>query len=230
MKTTNRTVAAARRSNAWAVLTLAIAALAGMGPAVAACAQGSINLDNSQSPGGVAINQQGNYYTGVYGVEVWELNANVVPPGINPVNTWNLVDVPAAYGSMESAGFQKEATFADQKMSFPGTIRLGELDMPNVAPAGASVVIALAMWDTAAPAFSDAASVWTHGSAAVGVIAFVNPTANYTAFPTPAPPALSGWNTDLIMAVDTIPEPSAFALAGVGAAAWLLARRHRNRR
>jgi hypothetical protein len=128
---------------------------------------------------------------------------------------------------MESAGFRKEATFASQDAIF-GTIGLGKLDMPNVAPAGASVVIGLAVWDTAAPTFS--VNAWLDGKVAAGVIAFVNPTADYTAFPTPAPPALSGWTSDLVMTVELIPEPSAFALAGVGAAVWLLLRRRRNPR
>jgi hypothetical protein len=131
---------------------------------------------------------------------------------------------------MESAGFRKEATFAD-KIAFGGNIRLGDLDMPNVAPAGASVVIAVAMWDTAAPTFSDALNAWFKGDGYLGVIAFVNPTADYTAFPTPAPPALSGWTSDLVMlSFEQIPEPSAFALAGVGAAVWLLLRGRRKRR
>ena len=230
MKTTNKTVAAAVRSNARAVLILAAAALAGMGPAVGARAQGSVELDNSQSTGWVTFDGPARY-TGLYGVEVWELNADVVPPGINPVNPYGSPYAPVSYTDMENAGFRKEATFHDQTMLFPGTIQLGELDMPNVAPAGANVVIALAMWGTAAPTFSDAASVWTHGVVPLGVLAFVNPTADYTAFPTPAPPALSGWTSPLVMGTYLeAPEPSTFALAGVGAAAWLLARRHRNRR
>jgi hypothetical protein len=130
---------------------------------------------------------------------------------------------------MESAGFQKEATFAD-KIAVGGNIRLGELDMPNVAPAGASVVIALAVWDTTASTFSDAENAWFKGEGLLGVIAFVNPTADYTAFPTPAPPPLSGWTSDLVMSFWLVPEPSAFALAGVGAAVWLLLRRRRNPR
>ncbi|MGA2656670.1 MAG: PEP-CTERM sorting domain-containing protein [Verrucomicrobiota bacterium] len=229
MKTTNKTVAAAVRSNARAVLILAAAALAGMGPAVGARAQGSVELDNSQSTGWVTFDGPARY-TGLYGVEVWELNADVVPPGINPVNPYGSPYAPVSYTDMENAGFRKEATFHDQTMLFPGTIQLGEVDMPNVAPAGASVVIALAVWDSAAPTFSDILDAYAHGKLGAGVVAFVNPTANYTAFPKPPPPPLSGWTSDLVMTVDTVPEPSAFLLAGAGAAAWLLLRRHRNQR
>lgn len=102
--------------------------------------------------------------------------------------------------------------------STPGIIRLGELDMPLVAPYGATVVIALAMWDNAATSFDRQVLPGT-----TGVLAFVNPTADYTAVPTPVPPGLSGWTSDLVIAA--IPEPSTFALAAVGAAAWLLVRR-----
>ena len=233
MNTTNKTVAA-RRSNGRAFLILAAATLAAIGPAVGARAQGSIDLDNSQwylrGLGGVGLNGTAGY-GGIYGVEVWELNASVVPPGINAPDPYSVSDPPLAYIDMENAGFRKEATFHNQTMLFPGTIQLGELDMPNVAPAGANVVIALAMWGTAAPTFSDAASVWTHGVVPLGVLAFVNPTADYTAFPTPAPPALSGWTSPLVMGTYLeAPEPSTFALAGVGAAVWLSLRRHRNRR
>ena len=43
-----------------------------------------------------------------------------------------------------------QATFADQNnSSTPGIIRLGEVDMPDVTPKGANVVIALAMWNSA---------------------------------------------------------------------------------
>jgi len=201
-----------------------------MGPAVGARAQGSVDLDNSQSTGFAGVNGP-KAYSGVYGVEVWELNANVVPPGINQVNIFNIVDPTGFLESLEILGFRKEATFADQVMLFPGRIRLGELDMPAVAPAGASVVIALAMWDTAAPTFSDASVAFFNGKAAVGGLAFVNPTADYTAFPKPGPPALSGWTSPLVMGTYLeAPEPSTFALAGVGAAVWLSLRRHRNRR
>ena len=117
----------------------------------------------------------------------------------------------------------REATFADQNnSSTPGIIRLGELDMPDVAPYGATVVIALAMWDTAATSFYNATYNQVPPEPS-GVLAFVNPTADYTAVPTPVPPALSGWTSDLVLAA--IPEPSALALAGLGAAAWLLLRR-----
>ena len=104
----------------------------------------------------------------------------------------------------------------------PGIIRLSEVDMPTVVPKGATVTIALAMWDNAAPTFSKSGM----GATSWGVLAFLNPTADYTAVPTPVPPALSGWNSDLVL-INPIPEPSVFALAVAGAAAWLLVRGRR---
>jgi hypothetical protein len=215
-------VAAVPHPSAPAVLILAAAGLAAIGPALGLRAQGSIELDNSQSTGRVAIDQPGNYYGGVYGVEVWELNANALPPGLN--GTPGL----SGYLNMLTNGFVHVATFADQNnSSTPGIIRLGEVDMPNAVPAGANVVIALAIWDNAATSYL----VWAGKAGPLdrfGFLAFMNPTADYTAFPTPAPPALSGWTSDLLL-VELIPEPSPFALAGVGVAAWLLVRRRRNR-
>ena len=167
------------RSGARAILILAAAAVAAVGPALSGRAQGSIELDNSQSSGRVVLGAPGNYYDygGVYGVEVWMLNTSRLPPGI-------MARVPSEVtASLQTDFFTREATFADQNnSSTPGVIRLGELDMRTVAPYGATVVIALAMWDNAAPSFS--AGVFNElppGNG--GVLAFVNPTADYTAIP-----------------------------------------------
>ncbi len=201
-------------------MILATGALLAFGPASGVLAQGSINLDNSQSTGRLSIDAPGNYYGGVYGVEVWEMSgARLVPPGINGVYPIQ------AYNDMVSAGFKRVAIFSDQNnSSTPGIIRLGELDIPDVVPKGATVVIALAMWNDAEPTWEDAG--WFGVNLRLGVLAFVNATADYTAIRAPAPPALSGWTSDLIM---SIPEPSTVALAGVGAAAWLMLRRSARR-
>ena len=210
------TTAAVARSSARAVLVLATAALAAFGPALGARAQGSIEVDNSLSTGRVCFVYPGNYYGGPYGVEVWMFNAPAVPPWIseepNPL---------AALSGLGAAGFSLEATFEDQNMaSTPGIVQLGELDMPDVTPAGARVVIALAVWNSATPA----------GATALGVIAFMNPTADYTASPPLGPPPLSGWTEDLVMGFPVLtPEPSTSALAALGVALWLLLRRHTGR-
>ena len=206
-------VVAIARSRARAILMLATAALAAFGPALGARAQGSVVIDNSQSTGRFAYGAPGHDYGGAYGVEVWMLTLPAVPRGINGLN-----NPFAAYLAMREDGLRLQATFADQNnSSTPGIIRLGEVDMPDVTPKGANVVIALAMWDSAGPTFESGALGW-------GVLAFVNPTADYTAVPAPVPPALSGWTSDLVM-INPIPEPSVFALAAAAAAAWLLVRR-----
>ncbi|MGO9200540.1 MAG: hypothetical protein ACLQM8_08370, partial [Limisphaerales bacterium] len=206
------TPAAVARSSARAVLVLAAAALAAFGPALGARAQGSIDVDNSLSTGRVCIGYPGNYYGGVYGVLVFMLNVPAVPLGINDnPNPFNALD------ALGVDGFNLEATFFNENMaSTPGIVQLGEVDMPDVTPAGARVVIALAIWDSAT--FHDPAT-------ALGVVAFMNPTADYTASPPLGPPPLSGWTSDLVM-FSPIPEPSTSALAALGVALWLLLRRH----
>ena len=74
---------AVSRSRARAVLILAAAALAAVAPVLSARSQGSIDIDNNQSTGRLCLYQPGNYYGGVYGVEVWMVNTDRLPPGIN---------------------------------------------------------------------------------------------------------------------------------------------------
>jgi hypothetical protein len=189
--------------------------LAAFGAAAGAFAQGSVNLDNSQSTGRLVLIDPGNDYGGIYGIEDWELNASAVPRGINGAGT-----AGAAYAELAASGFKLVATYADQNNnSTPGVVQLGQLKMPQVTPAGANVVLALVAWDSAASTFDSAEA---EGTAIGGILAFVNPTANYTAIPTPASPGLSGWTSDLILAV---PEPSCLALAAVGGAVLLVFRR-----
>ena len=52
---------------------------------------------------------------------------------------------------------------------------------------------------------------------------FQNATANPAGDPPPTPPNLTGWDAPIILTV--VPEPTTFALAGLGAAALLIFRR-----
>lgn len=201
---------------------LVLTGIATFALALGAFAQGSINLDNSSGINyGVAINAAGTYYTGTYGMEVWELNATSVPAGIDGLPSVDSGVV--AYNTMVNDGFIKEATFANQPMTIPGTFSLGEVTLADVTPAGSTVVLGLAVWNTSAPSWAAMLS-GAGANATGGVIAFVNPTAYASSGPPPPPANLTGWNSvgDLVMAV---PEPSVLALAGAGVAALLILRR-----
>jgi PEP-CTERM motif len=103
-------------------------------------------------------------------------------------------------------------------MDYPGTIvNVGEAYCLNVPPGlGAVAVVA---WNSSAGSFSAAVS----GGAKAGIYTFIN---GFN-LPPGAPTTLGdGWgSTDLVMT--TVPEPSAFALAGLGAAAFLIMSRRK---
>jgi len=196
--------------------------------ALGAFAQGSIILDNSSGNFGFTANGAGsaNWYSGTLGLEVWELNAATIPSGVNvapaPGSGLN------AYSAMKAAGFKLEKTLPGLHTSFPASVSFGEVDMPDVSPAGSSVVVGLAAWNTSAASWSAMLNS-ADANTRAGVIAFVNATANYTQSPAPPPPGITGWDTsaaaDLVMM--PVPEPSTLALAGLGAAALLIFRRRK---
>jgi len=200
--------------------------------ALGAFAQGSIDLDNSAGTYGFCLNGPGqaNWYAQgqPLGIEVWELNASTLPANIN--GKGNI----AAYGALASDGFKLEATLAGLTTTYPASIVYGTVNMADVSPAGGTVVVGLAAWNTTAASWSAMVSS-ANANTRAGVIAFVNPTANYLATPTPTPPGIDGlpagqgWDgsagQDLVMTA--VPEPSTFALAGLGAAALLIFRRRK---
>ena len=102
---------------------VALTGIASLAFAVGAGGEGLIALDNSLNLNGV-LEFPGNggpsfYYTGTFGMEVWELNATT-PPYFNPVTSYPL----GYYFTMEQDGFKQEATFADQQMRLPGHLRV----------------------------------------------------------------------------------------------------------
>ncbi|HXP60891.1 MAG TPA: hypothetical protein VN829_10395 [Dongiaceae bacterium] len=205
---------------------LALTGIASLAFAVGACGQSLIALDNTANYNGVfeQFNNSGysspHYYAGTFGMEVWELNA-AAPPNLNSNGGYPY----STYWTMEHDGFNHEATFANQQMTVPGTFTLGEVLLPDVAPKGSSVVLALAVWTGSWPNWL-AADTSLSPTTQDGVLAFENPTtAPATSGPPPVPAALTGWTDrvgDLVLVPIITPEPGALPLAGLGAATLLL--------
>lgn len=148
--------------------------------------QGAIYLDNSQSPNGLALNAPSNYYSGTFGLEVWELNGTNVPANMNAASPF------AAYTNLVADGFTLETVLSNQVTASPGVFQLGQVTLPDVNPPGSTVTLALVAWTGAAPDYSNAVAQ----NASLGVVAFTNPTAATNA----PPPYLSDWsNQDLVM-------------------------------
>lgn len=186
-------------------------------------AQGYFNLNNAVGnyQNGVTVDTPGNYYTGVGGLEVWEANSATAAQ-ISAIN--GATSGVGAYALLGTSGFTLEKTFTGLAYSVGG-IGIGAVQMPDVSPAGATVAVGLAAWNTADTTANNAIANAT-ATSRLGVYAFSQPTTDYNAKPTPTPPDLAwGLNTpqgDLVMTA--IPEPGTFALAGLGAAALLIFR------
>ena len=200
-----------------------------MGLAFGSFGQGAVDFNNSSASGGVAHGTAGTYtYDGPYGVELWMLNGNTVPANINSLDG---VNSSQAYANLTADGFVLETkTSGTISAGFEGIISgLGNVKMADVnrATAGGNAVLAVAFWEGNAASFG--------GASFAGVMAFVNPTSDYTAQPTPTAPGLTGWDTapgapgtpgkDLV--TTAVPEPGTFALAGLGAAALFIFRRRK---
>ncbi|MCX6924896.1 MAG: hypothetical protein NT154_17040 [Verrucomicrobia bacterium] len=190
--------------------------------AVGALAQGTIWVENSVQPPyrWVDTDTPGNHYTGVFGIEVWALNATVVPPGINLEPS--SVSGVRAYDALQANGFTLQATFAGWPMS-SGIFHGRGIILPTIFSSEA--VLALAVWNTSAPSWA-AMLGGADANTRAGVIAFVNPV-NVILVNPPAPPGLTGWTEDLVMTA--IPEPSVLAVGTLGGALLLLVRRRGRR-
>lgn len=168
---------------------LALTGIATLALALGAFAQTFILDNTSDSVNGVADLTAGSYYSGSYGLELYQLNP--VPTGaalssllasINGTSASLGANLgTAGLGAMTAAGFVSETTFTSQTMA-NGYISLGTYSMADV-PAGANVVLGLAVWNT-----SGALNTATH----LGVIAFPQTTVSTTTSPPGIPVDIVG--------------------------------------
>jgi alpha-tubulin suppressor-like RCC1 family protein len=154
----------------------------------------ALDVNNADAVYGIAAGKAGNYWSGTYGLELWVLNGTNVPVAINTATN------VAAYRDLAAGGFMLAQTWSEQTMSEdPGTLLLGEVDLPMVNPPGGNVVLALAAWTGDATNWPAAVAARVQG----GLIAFVNETVNTGPLPPPIPPDLAeGWDAygqDLVM-------------------------------
>lgn len=189
-------------------------------------AQGWFDLDNSASNYGLAINAPGDYYAATYGLEVWEGNG-VNTAQINAINTAaSQYHGAFAARALLLGGWSLEKTFANQIALLPGTIQLGTFKMPDVTPAGSTVGVALVAWNTSAANWNMIGMTGNRDTIRAGVYAYMQPTSDYTVAPSPKPPDFAGFNDHDLVMMEVIPEPSTFALAGLGISAlWIFRRR-----
>jgi len=170
----------------------ALLALAATLPAPHAAGGAALDMDDAAAIYGIALDKDGNYYSGTYGLELWVLNGTSVPASINSVTN------VTAYGDLAAAGFTLAQTWSGQTMR-DGTFELGGVALPMVQPPGSEAVLALAAWTGGAANWAAAVVAGAQG----GVIAFANATVNGSLLPPPAPPDLEqGWNAygpDLVM-------------------------------
>ena len=154
--------------------------------------EAALDMDNAAAIYGVALDKDGNYYSGAYGLELWVLNGTAVPASLNSATN------VTAYGDLAADGFALAQTWSGQTLS-DGTFELGETVLPMVQPPGSEAVLALAAWTGEAANWAAAVAAGAQG----GVVAFVNQTVNRSLLPPPAPPDLAeGWNAygqDLVM-------------------------------
>jgi len=90
---------------------LVIAGLMTAGLAIGAFGQGSINVSDGNSIGGLSSGTAGNYYSGTYGLEVLYLNAAAVPAGINGAANTD------AYAALGTSGFTSAKIYANQTIT-----------------------------------------------------------------------------------------------------------------
>jgi hypothetical protein len=168
-----------------------------VGLACGAFGQGWFELDNSGLTHGV-VDQLGSRYSGVFGLEVWSLNT--ADPGPDLVDVLNWVGA-GDYALLGVNGFNIEATYNGQMTN--GILRLGACRMPDVTPRGSTVTVALVAWKGSAPGFE--AFLRSEVTGLAGIIAFRQPTTEYTLASQPNPSPMT-WSVNEDLALWGIPE------------------------
>jgi hypothetical protein len=203
-----------------------LTSLATMLFALGAFAQGGVILDNKSAARGITTGGN-NFYDGSAGIEIWYLNGSSY--NLSSING-QAANPSAAYSQLSSSGFTLATSFQNAQVALGG-FGFGGLNIPGVTPAGSPITLAVVAFTGTGSSFS--------GAANGGVLAFYQPTVDYTASPPPLPSDLTaafsgpgqpgGFNTtDLVLnPITAVPEPSSFALAGLGAAAMLIFRRRK---
>jgi len=205
-----------------------LTSLATMGLALGAFAQGAVSIDNSGASEGLtdpALGAAGTesgfqFYAGTAGVQVWFLNGTAY--NVATINSLR-ANPAGAYSHLSGDGFTLATQFTGAAIT-SGGFSLGDAFMATVSPGGSKITMAIAAWKGSGASFAGFG----------GVLAFQQPTRDYVAAPTLSSPDLTaatgGFNTtDLVLNSITAatPEPSTFALAGLGAAALLIFRRRK---
>jgi len=211
---------------------LILTALTVVGLAAGVFAQGYFQFDMNSINNGIAVDTAGSYLaSGPFNWEAWILNGTPSSAQIGAIDAFN--GQPggsiSAYALLASDGFIEQPlppvwSFAGGTISLSASA--SPYKMAGVIPVGAQTPITLAIvaWNTSASSFN-AMLAGANASTRAGVLAYSQLTTDYASSPIPNPPA-TGWPAqDLILT--TVPEPSVFALAGLGAAALLIFRRRK---
>lgn len=198
-----------------------LSTIVAMGMAVSAFAQ-SVVFDNLGNGGGVSAISGGRVYinngttttlfdglTYNLGVAVW---GGVDANNLTLLGTFTASSDPKGYTGADVGQFQL------------GTAGQGVV-IPGVA-AGGLATIRLQMWfDGAGGLFANYAAA-AAGGGYVGTVTFQNGTSNPGGNPPVPAPNFSGMPS-IVLSATPVPEPTTFALAGMGAAALLIFRRRK---
>ena len=185
--------------------------------------QGDVALSNLDLTNRLSIDVPGNLYSGVFGMEAW-WSGNTNPSLSGVLDLTATTNSLAAYQLLAGNGFTLGQSYVASTL-LPGLFDLGVLYLQGVTRPDGTVTLALVAWNSSAPNWAAAIAAGAKG----GLIAFVQPTADFTS-PTPPIAPVLNWTVpqDLVM-ISTVPEPGAFPLVAFGAAVLLLTWKRRSK-